>query len=49
VNLVPGEDEVFEVRAGDDVLFSRELEDRLPTIDEIRQAVGQRIRTARSG
>ena len=48
VNLVPGEDEAFDVRVGADVLFSRHQADRLPTIDEIKQAVGQRIRAARS-
>ncbi|HLF08611.1 MAG TPA: Rdx family protein [Dehalococcoidia bacterium] len=48
VNLVPGEDEVFDVRINDDLLFSRHQEDRLPTIDEVRQAVGAKIRAARS-
>jgi predicted Rdx family selenoprotein len=49
VNLRPGENEVFDVWIGNDLIFSREQEDRLPTIEEIRQAVGQRIRAARSG
>jgi selenoprotein W-related protein len=48
VNLVPGEDEVFEVRIGDDVLFSRLQEDRLPNIEEMRRAVGERVRAARA-
>lgn len=43
VALVPGTGGIFEVRAGDDLLWSRAERGRFPDIKELKQLVRDRI------
>jgi len=43
VALVPGTGGVFEVRAGDDLVWSRAAEGRLPELKELKQRIRDRI------
>jgi len=43
VTLVPGTGGVFEVRAHEDVIWSRKAEGRFPDIKELKQRVRDRV------
>lgn len=43
VTLKPGTGGVFEVRIGDDILWSRKLEGRFPEIKELKQRIRDRV------
>jgi selenoprotein W-related protein len=43
VALVPGTGGVFEVRAGEEVIWSRAAEGRFPEIKELKQRIRDRI------
>ena len=43
VTLVPGTGGIFEVRADDNVIWSRKEQDRFPDIKELKQLVRDRI------
>jgi selenoprotein W-related protein len=47
ITLVPGEGGIFEVRLGDDVLWSRKGEGRFPEVREIKQRLRDRIAPSR--
>lgn len=47
VALVPGQDAVFEVRLGNELLFSRAKTGRFPEIKELKQLVRDRVAPGR--
>lgn len=48
VTLVPGSDGIFEVRLGDQVLWSRKSEGRFPEAKEMKQRLRDRIAPEKS-
>ena len=47
VALVPGSDGVFEIRVGDDLVWSRTTEGRFPDMKEVKQRVRDRVAPGR--
>ena len=47
VTLVPGKGGIFEVRIGDEILWSREQEKRFPETKELKQKIRDRIAPAK--
>ena len=43
VALLPGAGGIFEVRVGDEVIFSRQREHRFPELKELKQQVRDRV------
>ncbi len=47
VSLVPGTGGIFEIRVGDEILWSRKEKKRFPKITELKQIIRDRIALAK--